>query len=203
MRRLVAFAPWDALQEPIVERTPIKLEQSMPLTEFMDGGNANITLPRGEAGKILVSLLRQSFDRLASEKCLKPYALSERKTAWWVPEGLMAENKAHFTRASGLTGWRKLSGIYGGRERSGTSASTGCRCLAIRITCGSRRTLSTQTPRAKRSRPPSSGGRTVNCGSIRNGGTCSTALCVPGRPKMEGYPAVWRGRSRHPWVVAR
>ena len=117
MRRLVAFAPWDALQEPIVERTPIKLEQSMPLTEFMDGGNANITLPRGEAGKILVSLLRQSFDRLASEKCLKPYALSERKTAWWVPEGLMAENKAHFTRASGLTGWRKLSGIYGGRER--------------------------------------------------------------------------------------
>ena len=29
----------------------------------------------------------------------------------------MAENKAHFTRASGLTGWRKLSGIYGGRDR--------------------------------------------------------------------------------------
>jgi TIR domain len=117
MRRLVAFAPWDVLQEPLAERTPIKLERSMPFEEFMQGGNADITLPKGEPGKILVSLLRQSFDRLASEKGLKPYSLSERKTAWWVPDGLMPENRAHFTRSSGLTGWRQLSGVYGRRDR--------------------------------------------------------------------------------------
>jgi hypothetical protein len=117
MRRLVAFAPWEVLQEPLAESTPIKLERSMPLTIFMQGGDEEITLPKGEPGRILVSLLRQSFNRLAAEKGLKPYALSERKTAWWVPDGLLPENKAHFTRASGLSGWRQLSGIYGRRDR--------------------------------------------------------------------------------------
>ena len=117
MRRLVAFAPWDAVQAPLAESTPIKLERSMPLTVFMNGGDKELTLPKSEPGKILVSLLGQSFDCLAAEKGLRPYVLSERKTAWWIPDGLMPENKAHFTRASGLTGWRQLSGMYGRRER--------------------------------------------------------------------------------------
>lgn len=117
MRRLVAFAPWDAIQEPIAEKTPIKLERSIPIAVFMKGGDEELPLPRDESRKILVSLLRQSFDCLAEQKGLKPYALSERKTAWWIPDGLIPENKAHFTRASGLSGWRQLSGVYGRRER--------------------------------------------------------------------------------------
>jgi hypothetical protein len=117
MRRLVAFAPWDALQEPLAESTPIKLERSMRLAVFMKGGDEELTLPKGEPGKILVSLLRQSFDCLGAQKGLKPYVLSERKTAWWVPDGLIPENKVQFNRASGLSGWRKLSGVYGRRER--------------------------------------------------------------------------------------
>lgn len=121
MRRLVAFASLDALQEPLAEKTPIKLERSMPLELFMAGGDEELSLPQTESGKILVSLLRQSFDCLAAQKGLKPYALSERKIAWWIPDKLIPENKAHFTRASGLNGWRQLSGIYGRRERQSPS----------------------------------------------------------------------------------
>jgi hypothetical protein len=117
MRRLVAFAPHDALQEPLAESTPLKLERTMPLAVFMKGGDEEIALPRGEPGKILVSLLRQSFDCLAGQKGLKPYVLSERKTAWWIPSGLIPDDKVQFIRASGVTGWRQLSGVYGRRER--------------------------------------------------------------------------------------
>lgn len=117
MRRLVAFAPWDAIQPAIAEYTPIKIERSMPLAVFMRGGDEDLPLPRDEPRKILVSLLRQSFDCLALQKGLKPYTLSERKTAWWIPDGLLPKNTAQFTRASGLSGWRQLSGVYGRRER--------------------------------------------------------------------------------------
>jgi TIR domain len=116
MRRLVAFAPWDAIQEPLAEYTPVKLERSMPLAVFMKGGHDELAVARDESRKILVSLLRQSFDCLAAQKGLKPYVLSARKTAWWIPDGLIPENKAQFTRASGLSGWRQLSGVYSRRE---------------------------------------------------------------------------------------
>ena len=84
MRRLVAFAPWDALQKSLAENTPLKLERAMPLAVFMAGGDEKLSLPKAESGKILVNLLRQSFDCLAVQKGLKPYALSERKVAWWI-----------------------------------------------------------------------------------------------------------------------
>ena len=117
LRRLVSFAPWNEVQEPIVDTTPIRVDRSMSLDEFMAGGNADISLQWGELGKILMGLLRQAFGRMAADKGLKPYVLSERKTAWWIPQGLIEENRARFKRVSGLTGWRKLSGVYSARDR--------------------------------------------------------------------------------------
>jgi hypothetical protein len=112
LRRLVAFAPWDALQEPMVEHTPVKLEHTMDLETFLSGGDEKIRIDYKESGKLAVSLLRRAFDGMAKARGLLPYSLSERKSCWWMPDGVLPENRSEFVRESGLPGWRKLTGKY-------------------------------------------------------------------------------------------
>jgi len=117
LRRLVAFADWDEAQEPIAETTPIKLDYEMTLDRFLVGGDDKVPLDRGEARKMLVSILRQSFNLFAESKGLEPFALSDKKNAWWMPQGVISKDQQSFTRVSGTKGYRNLCGQYGARER--------------------------------------------------------------------------------------
>jgi hypothetical protein len=116
-RRLISFAPWDAVQEPIANSTPVRLDHEILLERFLAGGDEHIAIVPSEARKILRSLLRQSFDVTAQNRGLLPFALSENKNAWWVPDGLVEDGKVQFIRSSGVAGWRQLTGEYNARSR--------------------------------------------------------------------------------------
>jgi hypothetical protein len=117
-RRLISFAPWDAVQEPIAATTPVRLDHQVPLATFLAGGDDRIAIAPQEARKLLRSLLRQAFDAAARARGLSCFALSENKNAWWVPDGLLGNEKVQFVRASGVAGWRQLTGEYNARTRS-------------------------------------------------------------------------------------
>lgn len=117
LRRLISFAPWDAVQEPLSATTPLRLDHEISLATFLGGGDDRIAIPPYEARKILRSLLRQAFDGAARACGLIPFALSENKNAWYVPDGLVDGERVQFIRASGLAGWRQLSGEYNARNR--------------------------------------------------------------------------------------
>ena len=117
MRRLVTFAEWDEVQEPIADRTPVSLHHTMSVETFLAGGDEKVRFAKGIPRKMLASLLRQAFDRMAASRALSAFALSDKKNAWWMPAGLLVGDKQSFVRASGTTGYRKLTGTYGLRER--------------------------------------------------------------------------------------
>ncbi|WP_158765857.1 toll/interleukin-1 receptor domain-containing protein [Terricaulis silvestris] len=117
MRRLVTFADWDEVQEPIADTTPVSLHHAMPIETFLAGGDERIRFAKGVPKKMLASLLRQAFDRMAAGRSLNAFALSDKKNAWWMPAGVLPGDKQSFVRASGTTGYRKLTGMYGLRER--------------------------------------------------------------------------------------
>tara|TARA_R110002051_G_scaffold61116_5_gene111893 strand:- start:6537 stop:8024 length:1488 start_codon:yes stop_codon:yes gene_type:complete len=116
-RMLITFAEQADVQAPLEHSAPVSLSAEMSLDQFLNGGTEEHAIHSREARKKLVSLLRQGFDALATAKGLQPYALSERKLAWYAPKGLAPDDKVSFIRASGVPGWRKLSGKYGFRDR--------------------------------------------------------------------------------------
>ncbi len=124
-RRLVSFADWDEVQEPIVDTTPVKLDHSMPIEKFLSGGDDKISFEKGVPGKYLSSLIRQAWDRFAEDAGLSSFMLSEKTAAWYVPKGAVEGDKTTFQRVSGVKGWRKLYGVYGARERDWHFGATG------------------------------------------------------------------------------
>lgn len=117
LRRLIALGDHQDVQDPIIEMTPLKLDSSMPLKAFLSGGTSALEIGSLEARKHLKSLLRQAFDLFARRKGLQPYALSEAKTVWWMPDDLLSNPKIDFVRPSGVGGWRRLLGDYSARNR--------------------------------------------------------------------------------------
>lgn len=117
MRRLVTFGDWDEVQEPIAATTPVSMHHTMSIETFLAGGDERIQFAKGVPRKMLASLLRQSFDRTAANRSLNSFALSDKKSAWWMPSGVLPGDKQSFMRASGTTGYRKLTGTYSPRER--------------------------------------------------------------------------------------
>ena len=93
MRRLVAFAPWDAFGNcsPKIRRS--NLSEPCLSRSSMAGGDEKLSLPKAELGN--PSQPSAPVFRLFGrpERDWKPYALSERKVAWWIPNGLLPENK--------------------------------------------------------------------------------------------------------------
>ena len=118
LRRLVSFADAEAAQKPLSDETPLRLDHSMKLDQFLSGGDDKIQFERGEPRKHLASLLRQAWESLAAGSGLLPFKLSEHNSAWYVPEGVLEGGKVAFSRVSGTSGWRRLHGKYGLRDRT-------------------------------------------------------------------------------------
>lgn len=127
-RRLVTFANLHEVQNPIAEATPVKLDNSMLLDDFLSGGDSEISLGRGVPRKHISSLVRQAWDRFADDAGLKEFNLSEKTIAWYVPESVIGGDRVSFTRRSGIKGWRSLYGVYGPRNRNWHFGAT-CRLM--------------------------------------------------------------------------
>lgn len=117
-RRLITFAHYDEVQKPIIKTTPVKLDHSMSLDDFLSGGDEKIKLKQSMPKKHLSSLIRQAWDRFAENAGLKPFNISEKTIVWYVPKGFIDGDKVWFTRLSGVKGWRCLYGKYGSRGRN-------------------------------------------------------------------------------------
>lgn len=117
-RRLVSFGDWDEVQASIVDTTPIRLDHTMTVDDFLNGGDGEIQFEWGIPGNYLSSLIRQAWDNFAADFGLYQFMLSERTAAWYVPKEMMPGDKVTFKRASGVCGWRLVSGVYGQRKRN-------------------------------------------------------------------------------------
>ena len=116
-RRLVSFGDWDEVQAPIIDTTPLKLDHTMAVNDFLNGGDGEIQFEWGIPGNYLSSLIRQAWDNFAADFGLSRFMLSERTAAWYFPKDMVPGSKVTFKRRSGVFGWRLLSGVYGQRKR--------------------------------------------------------------------------------------
>ena len=124
-RRLVSFGDLDEAQAPIADTTPLKLDHTMTLDEFLHGGDDEIQLEWGVPGNYFSSLIRQAWDGFAADAGLLSFMLSERTAAWYAPKGAAPGDKVTFDRVSGVGSWRMVSGLYGVRNRNWHFGATG------------------------------------------------------------------------------
>jgi len=110
-RLLGGFAELADFQADLSPSTPLKTGYRLSLSSFLDDKKGDgPAVPRSEARKMTVNLIRQAWDRAMQEQGLMPYQLSERATAWWVPAGIIPEDTVWFMKVTGKRGWRKLVG---------------------------------------------------------------------------------------------
>jgi hypothetical protein len=117
MRLAATFAEPSELQMEVGPDIPIKTEYEMSTQSFMDGKppNGMPALKGVDARRMIVDMLRQGWEAFAQSRGLKKHEMSGR-TTWYMPEGLLPGDWAHFTTEAGKRARRKLVGIRGKRK---------------------------------------------------------------------------------------
>ncbi|MBN2466255.1 toll/interleukin-1 receptor domain-containing protein [candidate division WOR-3 bacterium] len=75
-------------------------------------GFGNPLLENNDAKNLVTELLNTAWDCAMSRKGLKPYALSQGRTAHWVPRGLLDGDRILFKRGDGTKTYRVLVGTH-------------------------------------------------------------------------------------------
>jgi hypothetical protein len=117
MRLAATFAEPSEIQMEVGPDIPIKNEYEMPTQAFMDGKPPrDMPVLKGvDARRMVVDMLRQGWESFVRSRGLKPHEMSGR-TSWYMPEGLLPGDWAHFVSTSGKRVKRKLVGIRGKRK---------------------------------------------------------------------------------------
>ena len=117
LRLAVTFAEPGVAQVEFGPDSPVRTEYEMPTQAFMDGRP-----PRGmpamagvDARRMVVDMLRQGWETFALSRGLVRYEMSGR-SSFYMPEGLLPGDWAHFDTKAGKRAKRKLVGIRGKRK---------------------------------------------------------------------------------------
>lgn len=114
------IVPWDRLgfgfartsEIMDVEAPEISVEHAydVDLQAFLAGEDyGGPTLKRADARRMMVNVLRQSWERFATEKGLKPYEFAHA-TGWFVPLGLIEKDTVWYNDLTGKRRWKRLVG---------------------------------------------------------------------------------------------
>lgn len=117
MRLAATFAEPSEIQLEFSPDIPIKTEYEMPTQAFMDGKPpGGVPYLKGvDARRMVVDMLRQGWEAFALFRGLKKHEMSGR-TSFYMPEGLLPGDWAHFVTKAGKHAKRKLVGIRGKRK---------------------------------------------------------------------------------------
>jgi hypothetical protein len=108
--------------------TVIDLQQDLPthsvqkryeltLEDFLAGTPPEMPgVKRADARRLLVSLLRQSWNNAMEAKGLLPFQMADNSVAWFVPKGLIEKDTAYFVDH---TGKRRRKAMVGRSEKRG------------------------------------------------------------------------------------
>ena len=77
---------------------------------FLEHGDHDSRIGRREAENIVSNLTKRAVEKKLGDSQLASYDLSAGVSAWWVPTGLIADEKVSFKWQEGPSGRRKLTG---------------------------------------------------------------------------------------------
>jgi hypothetical protein len=113
MGRLVgSFADPAAFAEAssFAQQTPTSYE--IAFEEFVGGTNLGPYLDRSSATNDVVSLLRQHFDAVARSRGMLPVEFATKDIGWFLPDGLLPDNRIAFDAPDGRRIRRAMSGKF-------------------------------------------------------------------------------------------
>ena len=112
---LIAFADIDVVNAALPASMTVKLRAQTTLTQFLSGSVPGVTSPlRSDAHNIATALLRDHVEQHLLSRGLKSLELRS-STAFYFPDGLVANNKVPYTAASGR---RTNKNVVGRSERN-------------------------------------------------------------------------------------
>lgn len=106
----LGFARASDIIETEAPDLPVEHGYDVDLQKFVAGEASGSPQLRGvDARRMIANLLRQAWERFASEKGLLPYAFSN-STGWYVPRGLIEKDTVTFVDRTGKKRRKRLSG---------------------------------------------------------------------------------------------
>lgn len=95
----------------------VKKKYELALEDFLGGTPPEMPgVKRADARRMLVSLLRQSWNNAMEAKGLRPFKMADNSVAWFFPKGLIEKDTAYFVDH---TGKRRRKAMVGRSEKRG------------------------------------------------------------------------------------
>jgi hypothetical protein len=92
--------------------TPVTKAYELPFQEFIEGKQIGPYSDRQGARKDVVNLLRQHFDKAASDRGLRPFEFANGDVGWFFPDGLIPGNRVICQTPDGRRIRRSVSGRF-------------------------------------------------------------------------------------------
>jgi hypothetical protein len=89
---------------------PTSLEKEWWLPHFLENGDQDRSIDRREARRIVTQLTKCALENKFRDSNLAKYEFSAGVTGWWVPSGLITDDKVSFKWDKGPSGRRNLVG---------------------------------------------------------------------------------------------
>jgi len=97
----------------------VQKKYEIPLTDFLAGTPADMPgVKRADARRMLVSLLRQSWNNAMEARGLLPFQMADNSVAWFFPKDLIEKDTAYFVdhlgkrRRKAMVGRSEKRGVY-------------------------------------------------------------------------------------------
>jgi TIR domain-containing protein len=111
-RLIGTFADREAFLSASSFRAPIRDAYDLPFQEFVEGLNLGPYIDRQSARNDITNLLRQHFDKIASDRRLLPCEFANGELGWFFPDGLLPGNKVACQAPDGRRIRRSVSGRF-------------------------------------------------------------------------------------------
>jgi hypothetical protein len=119
LRLIGSFATAEDLQSDAFPGVTLTCRYRIKLEEFLDGRATDLPgLPRWEARKLAINLLRQAWDFQMERRGLRNLEMASGHYAWYMPKGLLENERVEFTddngkrRRKALVGWSERRKVF-------------------------------------------------------------------------------------------
>jgi len=110
LRYIFTFAEPADMQADLPPSIALETTYRVPIEGFLAGRHSDVpAIEAPQARNMVTQLVRQAWDNEMARRGLKAHEMAHG-VAWFVPAGLVEDNKARFVDISGKRRWRKLVG---------------------------------------------------------------------------------------------
>jgi hypothetical protein len=106
----VSFASAEALAAVLPKPHEIHRSVAVPLVDFAGRERTVANVERRERTAMMVSILRQAWDRFVASKCLASHMMSGERSCVFLRHEDGGGKRVTFVRSDGVEGWRTLVG---------------------------------------------------------------------------------------------